>query len=198
MQAGPIQMDDPCRWNGTMDDQATTGTHVQRTQQSTAVYTRMSWRHSYWIIALIAVSIGVLSIIVNIAFDWAVHGIVRNIFPSDILDSAVAAVLSGFVLIRMQSHRRQLLMRMQIIEDVNHHVRNALESITLSSTLQQDLELDAKVRDAYDRIDWVLSDVLPQTVNATGGKATDVRWHSGRRLRFGRIRNRGTEVRSIR
>ncbi|MEO6966624.1 MAG: hypothetical protein ABI076_12140 [Acidobacteriaceae bacterium] len=181
-----------------MDDQATTGTHVRRTQQSAPVYTRMSWRHSYWIIALIAASIGVLSIVVNLAFDWAVHGIVRHIFPSDILDSPVATVLSGFVLIRMQSHRRQLLIRMQIIEDVNHHVRNALESITLSSTLRQDQELDAKVRDAYDRIDWVLSDVLPQTVNGRGGKATNGRWHAGRRLRFGRFRNRGTEVRFLR
>jgi hypothetical protein len=132
--------------------------------------------------ALIALSIGVFTIVVSIALDWAVHDIVRRIYASDILEGAAAAALSGFVLIRMQSHRRELLVRMQIIEDVNHHVRNALTAITLSSSLRQDMELNALVRDACDRIDWVLNDVLSQTSGDRCSKATHPRWHSGRRL----------------
>ena len=89
-------------------------------------------------------------------------------------------------------------MRMQIIEDVNHHVRNALTAITLSSALRQDQELDAKVRDASDRIDWVLRDVLPQTINDRGSEAANPRWHSGRRLPFVRRGKRGRRVRSLR
>ncbi len=100
-----------------MSDQATTGTQVHHAEDDAGTYTRMSWRNSYWIIAL---------------------------------------MLSGSVLIRMQSHRRELLLRMQIIEDVNHHVRNALTAITLSSSLRHDPELNARVRDACDRIDWML------------------------------------------
>jgi hypothetical protein len=52
---------------------------------------------------------------------------------------------------------------MQIVEDVNHHVGNALTAITLSAALREDAELNTLIRDASDRIDWVLSDVLSKT-----------------------------------
>lgn len=176
-----------------MGNQATTtGVHVRHAQDGLDSYRRMSWRNSYWLIILIAVLIGVLTIVANIAMGWVTKDILRDMLPSDILDGAVAAVVSGSVLIRMQSHRRDLLMRMQIIEDVNHHVRNALTAITLSSSLRQDQESDAKVRDAYDRIDWVLSDVLPQTINDRGSEAAHPRWHSGRRL-FEKVKSKRRE-----
>lgn len=165
-----------------MGGQTTTDRETRHTRNGSRVNARMSWRYSYWIIALLAVSIGVLSIVANLAMDWAIHGVMRRVLPSDILDAAAAAVLCGFALIRMQSHRRELILRMQILEDVNHHVRNALECITLSSTLGSVQVLDAKVADAYDRIDWVLNDVLPQTIDARGCKAPNVRWRSGRRV----------------
>jgi signal transduction histidine kinase len=71
---------------------------------------------------------------------------------------------------------------MQIIEDVNHHVRNALTAITLFSSLREDPELNANVRDACDRIDWVLHDLLSQTSSDTTSKAKPSRGHSDRRL----------------
>jgi signal transduction histidine kinase len=142
----------------------------------------MSWRNSYWVIALIALSKGMLTVAASIVLDWAIHDVARRVYASDILEGAAAAVLSGFVLIRMQSRGRELLMRIQIVEDVNHHVRNALTAITLSSSLRQDAELNARVRDACDRIDWVLNDVLSQTISDTGSKATHRHWKSGRQL----------------
>ncbi|MFL6307546.1 MAG: hypothetical protein ACJ72H_28785 [Candidatus Sulfotelmatobacter sp.] len=142
----------------------------------------MSWRNSYWLVILIAVLTGVLTIVANVAMDWVTKGILRGMLPSDVLDAAAAAALTGFVLMRMQSHRRELLVRMQIIEDVNHHVRNALTAITLSSSLREDPELNAKVRDACDRIDWVLNDVLSQTSSYVTSKAKHQRWHSGRQV----------------
>ena len=90
-----------------MGNRDATGLHVRHTQDGVGSYRRMSWRNSYWIIALIAVSIGVLTIVANIAMDWVTKDILRGMLPSDILDGAVAAVVSGFVLIRMQSHRRE-------------------------------------------------------------------------------------------
>jgi signal transduction histidine kinase len=165
-----------------MSDQAGTSVQEQHGEDSAATYTRMSWRDSYWVIGLIALSIGMLTIAVSIVLDWAIHDVARRVYASDILDGVAAAVLSGFVLIRMQSHGRELLKRMQIVEDVNHHVRNALTAITLSSSLREDPELNARVRDACDRIDWVLNDVLSQTISDRGSKGTHRQWHSGRRL----------------
>ncbi len=164
-----------------MSDQAATNTQ-EKYEEYPRTHARMSWRDSYWVIALIALSIGVLSLATSMFLDWAIHDIVRRIYASDILEGVVAVVLSGAVLVRMQSRRRELLMRMQIIEDVNHHVQNALTVITLSSALLQDPELNAQMRDACDRIDWVLNDVLSQTLGAGDAKETPPKWRSGRRL----------------
>jgi signal transduction histidine kinase len=165
-----------------MKDQTATSAQEQHVEDGAATYRRMSWRNSYWLVILIAVLTGVLTIVANVAMDWVTKGILRGTLPSDVLDAAAAATLSGFVLMRMQSHRRELLVRMQIIEDVNHHVRNALTAITLSSSLREDPELNAKVRDACDRIDWVLNDVLSQTSSYAISKAKHQRWHSGRQV----------------
>ena len=161
---------------------AATGNEAGRNGNSVAAYERLSWANSYWIIALLALLIGCLSIAGSIALDLAIHDIVRPVYASDIVEGVVAAVVSGVVLVRMQSRRRELLIRMQIIEDVNHHVRNALTAITLSSSLHPDSELNANVRDACDRIDWVLNDAVSQT--AGGKRSAEGRsgWRSGRRL----------------
>lgn len=165
-----------------MRDQAATSAREQHAEDDAATYTRMSWRSSYWVIALVALSIGMLTIVASITLDWVIYDIVRRIYASDILEGVAAAALSGSVLIRMQSHRRELLMRMQIVEDVNHHVRNALTAITLSSFLRHDTELNAKVRGACDRIDWVLHDVLSQASSGSTSKIKHSKWRSGRRL----------------
>jgi signal transduction histidine kinase len=143
---------------------------------------RLSWGSSYWVIALLAVLIGLLSIAGSIGLDWAIHDVLRPVYASDILEGAVAAVVSGFVLLRMQSRRRELLIRMQIVEDVNHHVRNALTAITLSSSLRQDPELNAQVKEACERIDWVLNDALSQTAGGRGSEPVQAGWRSGRQM----------------
>lgn len=165
-----------------MSAQAATSTQEQRDDDFAVAHARMSWRSSYWAIALLAILIGVLSVAASIALDWAIHDFVRRVFASDILEGAVAAVVSGVVLVRMQTRRRELLTRMQIVEDVNHHVRNALTAITLSSSLRHDPELNAQVRDACERIDWVLNDALSQTVGSSRSQAKQPEWRSGRRL----------------
>lgn len=155
-----------------------------------AAYTPLSWTNSYWIIALLAALIGVLTIAGSIAIDWAIHDILRRVYASDILEAVIAAAVSGAILVRMQARRRELLVRMQIVEDVNHHVRNALTAITLSSSLREDSELNAQVRDACDRIDWVLNDALSQTAGGKKSAARESGWRSGRRLLEGAERRR--------
>ena len=141
-----------------------------------------TWSSSYWFVALLAVLIGVLAVVASFGFDWMLHGEIRRIYASDLLEGTVVALFSGAALLKLQSRRRELLVRMQIVEDVNHHVRNALASVVLSASLREDEELDALVKDACDRIDWVLNDVLPQSIEATDLKAQHPAWTSGRQL----------------
>lgn len=143
---------------------------------------RLSWRNSYWIIVLLALLIGILSVAGSFLLDWAIHDLVRPVYASDILEGGVAALVSGAVLVRMQSRRREMLVRMQIIEDVNHHVRNALTIITLSSAIRQDPELDTQVKDACNRIDWILNDAVSRTIGHSAPDPVQSGWRSGRRL----------------
>lgn len=146
------------------------------------------WKTSYWIVILLAVCIGLSTVLVRLTFDLIMHSEFRHIYASDWLDALVAAILCGIVMVRLQARRRELLIRMQIVEDVNHHVRNALTSIVFSASLREDPELNQRVSEACERVDWVLSHVLSQSVDATGlqGKPSD--WGAGRRLQHEPVR----------
>ncbi|MDP9038353.1 MAG: hypothetical protein M3O02_03640 [Acidobacteriota bacterium] len=143
----------------------------------------IAWTETYWVVILVALCIGLLVVLFSLTIDRMLNGEFRHIYASDWLEALAAAMLSGAALVRMQSRRRELLMRMQIVEDVNHHVRNALTSIVFSASLRGDAELNAQVSDACARIDWVLSDVLSQSVKAQAHWRERSRWGSGRKLK---------------
>lgn len=143
----------------------------------------MHWRHtptrtSYWVIIVAAVVIGVITALLGIGVDRVLHQ-QRPLFTSDLLEGTVAAVLSGFLLLHLQRRKRDLLARIQAVEDVNHHVRNALTAVMYSAVLREDPVLNAIVEDANARIDWTLREVLPRTVASFRPSAAQRRWCPG-------------------
>ena len=152
------------------------------TRTATSVPPDLRWTNSYWVVILIALCIGFAALLFSLTLDRLLHGIFRHIYASDWFEAISAAVLSGVVLIRMQSRRRELLARMQIVEDVNHHVRNALTAIVFSASLREDPELNAQVRDACARIDWVLTEVLSRSVDGLPHESPTHSWNAGREI----------------
>jgi len=79
-----------------------------------------------------------------------------------VVDNLAAAILLGLVVFVYERHReRELLRRLQVIELMNHHVRNALQPVMYlpySQDQQQQLNM---IRDAVHRIDWALREILP-------------------------------------
>jgi len=79
-----------------------------------------------------------------------------------VVDNLAAAILLGLVVFVYERHReRELLRRLQVIELMNHHVRNALQPVMYlpySQDQQQQLNI---IRDAVHRIDWALREILP-------------------------------------
>jgi len=77
---------------------------------------------------------------------------------------ALAAILAfGFIfhIVRSWHHRRETLNReLRIIGDTNHHIRNALELITLSAQTTHDQQVISQISVAVDRIQWVLRELL--------------------------------------
>ena len=86
----------------------------------------------------------------------------HTILFSNAITGAVAAL---FLAYRQQQHRREMELmeqRMQIVADMNHHIRNALQVIVYFAQNAKDRESADRLRDSIDRIQWALREVLPR------------------------------------
>ncbi|HEY0565387.1 MAG TPA: hypothetical protein VGC88_07370, partial [Terriglobales bacterium] len=128
---------------------------------------------------LTALSIGMITTGGGMALDHILHPSHPLFSASDLFEGLVAAIASGVALSGVQRRRRDLMNRVQIVEDVNHHVRNALTAVTYSAVLKDDPALDRVVREANARIDWVLSNVLPKTLDAPEPSEEHEVWSRG-------------------
>lgn len=80
---------------------------------------------------------------------------------SDGISSIVIGVLS-YQLVRVHQQRRERLRhRVEVIADMNHHVRNALQVISLTSH-GKDKEEISTIRESVNRIQWALRELLPK------------------------------------
>jgi hypothetical protein len=76
-------------------------------------------------------------------------------------DLVSAIVIAALIVIYEYRRRKRIQERLEIIEQMNHHVRNALQLISLSPHAHQREENLALIQEAVDRIDWALREVLP-------------------------------------
>ena len=80
---------------------------------------------------------------------------------SDVIASVIIGLLS-YQLLRLQQQRReQLRRRVEMISDMNHHVRNALQVISLSTHGKDQQEI-TNIRESMNRIQWALRELLPK------------------------------------
>jgi hypothetical protein len=109
---------------------------------------------------LSALLLGLMIGLCGFGLDCLVHHASR-IYASDLYTWIVASVLSYLVLIYEKRRRMILARRMEIAAEVNHHIRNALTAIVFSASVENDPSLQLILKDATERIDWVLTTVLP-------------------------------------
>jgi len=126
-------------------------------------------RPSFWTglggAILLAIICAVLIFIVSSAADLLMlreHETARfTIELSDAIASAAIGLLS-FQVVRLQQERRQRLReRVEIIAEMNHHVRNALQIISLTATGKDKQEI-ATIHESVNRIQWALRELLPK------------------------------------
>jgi hypothetical protein len=80
---------------------------------------------------------------------------------SDGISASVIGLLS-YKLFRLEQQRREYVRhKFQIIADMNHHVRNALQVISLT-THGGDKEEIRTIRESVNRIQWALRELLPK------------------------------------
>src|SRR5882724_10979073 len=73
--------------------------------------------------------------------------------------NAGAGFFAGWFAMKSFDRERE---RRKNIADLNHHVRNALQSIQLSAYSTQDQEIIASVGDSVQRIEWALREIVPE------------------------------------
>jgi hypothetical protein len=80
-------------------------------------------------------------------------------------DAIAATVVAFFATYTFTLYRRQeadVRERVERIVEMNHHVRNALQVIAYWSLAERDKKEVELIRQAVDRIEWALREVLPR------------------------------------
>jgi len=113
---------------------------------------------------------------ITVAIQWFIYNKLLGQSEFHAVGVSVASVLTFVFIQRMMaaSRRRRLetLRRFQIIVEMNHHIRNSLQAI-LYQSFSLDDSAAARLKDAVDRIAWVLEEVLPAVQDGNWGKPPD-------------------------
>jgi signal transduction histidine kinase len=113
----------------------------------------------------IAIGVGVVSFLATeLMHHWLVPDLGRN--RDRLFAEAFSALIVTCLVARLAQmvHRqhRATIARMQMIAEMNHHIRNALAPIALAVDAIENQHLIRIISDGVDRIDWALREVLPR------------------------------------
>ncbi len=103
---------------------------------------------------------------IGLVVDWLL--LYRNearitvIEVSDALAGLIAGVLVFRLLQYERERRRRLRQRLEVIAEMNHHIRNALQVISLSAASTSDQRMLDDIRGSVNRIQWALREILPK------------------------------------
>ena len=73
----------------------------------------------------------------------------------------VSCLIAKLASTAQQKHRLTMA-RMQVIAEMNHHIRNALTPISLSAEITDNQQRIRVISEGVDRIDWALREILPR------------------------------------
>ena len=115
---------------------------------------------------LLAMGVGVIVLLTATALDYFLQQRSKS-FLSNIDASAItAALVAGLLFYRMLWYERQrrkaIRQRVETIAEMNHHVRNAIQTIMLSAHVPHDKNVVTVIDDSVQRIDWALKEILPR------------------------------------
>jgi hypothetical protein len=85
------------------------------------------------------------------------------------ISNGIMGFLTGWFVMRTMDQvcerRENVAVRLKTIADMNHHIRNALQTIQFSAYSTQDQQTIADISEAVERIQWALREVLPGRVS---------------------------------
>jgi signal transduction histidine kinase len=125
-----------------------------------------SYPFSNWKVAALSAVAALLVFMIAAGMDWLVLHENQSRTIAISLSDSVAAVIAGVLVFRLlqyeRDRRRRLRQRLEIIAEMNHHVRNALQVISLSTYSSADQKQLAAIKESVSRIQWALREILPK------------------------------------
>lgn len=120
------------------------------------------WGSGIWITVL-ALGVGLVSFV---ATEFMHYLLVPDIGRRDErwlaegVSAAVVALLTAKLMDVANQRRKAALLRMQVISEMNHHIRNSLSAIVLSTDSIQNQQCIRLISESVDQIEWALREIL--------------------------------------
>src|SRR5919201_1988695 len=86
----------------------------------------------------------------------------QTLLISDTFTALMVGIFAAYSFFLHQQHEAELHQRVEQIVEMNHHVRNALQVIAYWGLAERDKKEVEMIRQAVDRIEWALREVLPR------------------------------------
>jgi len=111
-----------------------------------------------------AIGSGVIVFSVSLLGQWLIYNQVRGEDGLRYFGAGIAGVVTIGLTYRLQIVSRErkvnLLRRLAVLAELNHHIRNSLQVLSYQ-TATTDPDTTERLRDAVERIEWVLNELLP-------------------------------------
>jgi signal transduction histidine kinase len=78
------------------------------------------------------------------------------------MSALIVGCLAAMLFRGAREHRQATRARLQVIADMNHHIRNALSPISLSASVVQNQQAIRAISEGVERIEWALREILPR------------------------------------
>jgi hypothetical protein len=117
---------------------------------------------------LIVVSLCVVLLVSGVGFGFDRLLRREGATRTDILltSNSLTGVVAGFLFYSLSNQhrerRRLVQQRLQIIAEMNHHIRNALQVIKYATVAQTHADSVELIHSSVERIEWILREVLPE------------------------------------
>jgi hypothetical protein len=124
----------------------------------------------FWKTILPGLLVGLIVFTVDGGMEYLLHsrGLSQagTLMVSDAFAGIVAAIFATYGFYLHRQREAELRLRVDRIVEMNHHVRNALQVIAYWSVADRDKREMELIREAVDRIEWALREILPRELGA--------------------------------
>lgn len=99
--------------------------------------------------------------------------------------AVIVGLLAALLMKAVNRHRAAMLLRMQVISEMNEHVRTALEEISVTTQSLENQQCIRKISESMGHIEWALREVLLRPMPRTEGPENGKRQPEDQRVRRG-------------